>query len=70
MKNILRYLNFCPEFFGPVEKPLDKKPKKPKVKLKIYNVTTWIKNNYNTHIAMSQEVKRQSDDEIWLVNKM
>ena len=44
----LRYLNFCPDFFGHVEKRLDKKVK---VYFKIYDVINWETNNYNTYIA-------------------
>ena len=38
---------FCPDFFGLVGKRLDKKVK---VNFKIYDVTDWKTNNYNTHI--------------------
>ena len=41
-------LNFCSGFFGHVGKWLDKRAK---VNLKIYDVTTWKPNNYNTHIT-------------------
>ena len=34
--------------FGKVEKQLDKKDN---IKFRIYDVTTWLTNNYNTHIA-------------------
>ena len=44
----LRYLNFCPDVFGHVEKWLDKKVK---VNLKIYDVSTWMASNRNTHIG-------------------
>ena len=37
-----RYLNFCPEHFGYVEKWLDKKAK---INFKIYNITNWETNN-------------------------
>ena len=39
---------FCPDFFGHGEKRLDKKAK---VYSKIYDVTNWETNSYNTHIA-------------------
>ena len=39
---------FCTDFFAHVGKRLDKKAK---VNFKIYDVTDWIKNNYNTHIV-------------------
>ena len=35
-------------------KKLDKKPK---VNIKIYDVTTWLTNNCNTHIAQYLETK-------------
>ena len=44
---LLRYLNFCPDFFGHVGKRLDKKTK---VNFKIY-VIYWEANNYNTNIS-------------------
>ena len=34
--------------FGKVEKQLDKKDN---IKFRIYDVTTWLTNNHNTHIA-------------------
>ena len=43
-----RYLNFCPNVFGHVGKRLDKKAS---VNFKIYEVTIWETNNYNTHTA-------------------
>ena len=39
------------------------------VNLEIYDVTSWKKNNCNTHIVQCFKKKRQSDCEIWLVNK-
>ena len=44
----LRDLHFCPKRFGYVEKQLDKKSQ---VDFKIYDVTDWTTNNYNTHYA-------------------
>ena len=44
-----RYLRFCPDFFAIVEKRLDKKGK---VNFKMYDVTTWLKNNYNTQYTI------------------
>ena len=43
----LKYLNICPDIFGLVVKRFDKKAK---INFKIYDVTTWETNNYNTHI--------------------
>ena len=40
--SFLRYLNFCPDFFGQVGKRLEKKAK---FHFKIHNVRDWIKNN-------------------------
>ena len=45
---LLRYLNFCPDFFVHVEKQLDKKAK---VDVKTYDVTTCDTNDYKKHIA-------------------
>ena len=44
----LIYLNFCPDFFGHVEKWLDQKAK---ANLKIYGVIKWEANTYNTYTA-------------------
>ena len=44
---VLEILKFFPDFFGNIRKWLDKKAK---VNFRIYNVTHWITNNYNTHI--------------------
>ena len=44
----LRYLNFCPDFFGHVGKQFVKKAM---ANLKIYDVTTWITSNSNKHIG-------------------
>ena len=57
-----RYLNFSLNFFGHVNKPLDKKDK---VNFKFYDVTDWLANNCNAHIAQYYEKQRQSDNEIW-----
>ena len=46
--SFLRYLQFCPDFFGYIGKRLDKKPK---VNLEIYDATNWKIKNYNKHIA-------------------
>ena len=53
--SFLRYLHFCPDFFGYVGKRLDQKTK---VDFKIYDATNWNTNNYNKTIAtLSQKVK-------------
>ena len=41
-------LIFFPDFFGYLIKRLDNKAK---INFKIYDLTNWNKNNYNTHIA-------------------
>ena len=38
---------------------------KAKVNFKIYDVTDWTTNNYNTHIAQYLKKQSQSDNEIW-----
>ena len=47
-KPTLRMLNFSLHIFGHAGIRLDKKAK---VSFKIYGITNWITNNYNTHIA-------------------
>ena len=44
----LQKLNFFPDFFGHVGK---QRVKKAEVNTKIYDVTDWKTNNYNTYIA-------------------
>ena len=44
----LRSLNFCPHFFGRVEKRILKKAQ---VSFEFYDVLNWETNNGNTHIA-------------------
>ena len=43
---------------------------KDKVNFKIYDVTTWFTNNFNTYIVQYLEKERETDNEIWSVNKM
>ena len=50
-----RYLTFCFDFFGRVAKRLDQKDK---VNFKIYDVTAWLTNNCNTHVAHISRSKR------------
>ena len=56
-----RYLNFCPDFFGHVVKQLDKKTT---INFKIYDVTIWKTNNYNTDIPQYHKKLRQPDNKI------
>ena len=44
--------------------------KKGKIYFKIYDVTKWITSNYSTHIAKYLKKWRQSDNEIWSVNRI
>ena len=48
LKTFLKCFNFCPDFFRLVRKRLDEKDK---VNFKMYDITTWERNNYNTHIT-------------------
>ena len=45
---VLNILKFCLDFFGYVEKWLDKKAI---INFKLYDVTSWETNKYNLHIA-------------------
>ena len=45
---VLKILKFFSGVFGHVEKRLGKKDK---IHFEIYDVTTWLTMNYNTHIA-------------------
>ena len=58
---------FVLTFFGHVGKWLDKKAK---VNFKLYDVRNWETNNYNAHIAHYLKKYRQSDIEIWSVNRI
>ena len=49
--SFLGYFNLCTDFFADVRKWFDKKANIKEVNFKIYDVTDWIKNNYNTHIV-------------------
>ena len=60
-----RYLNFCIDFLVMKKKRLDSKYK---VNFKIYDVTTWLTNNYNTFCPISCEVKT-TRQEIWSINR-
>ena len=44
--------------------------KKGKIYFKICDVTKWITSNYSTHIAKYLKKWRQSDNEIWSVNRI
>ena len=49
---VLKVFKFLSRFFGHVEKRFDWKDK---VSFKFYDVTTWLINNCNTHIAQYLE---------------
>ena len=65
--SFLRFLSFCPDFFGHVGKRLDKKVM---VNFKIHDFATWEANNYNTHITQNLKKQSQPDSEIWLINRI
>ena len=60
-----RYLGFCLDFFGHVWKRLDKKDL---ANFEIHDVTTWLTNNFSTHITQYLKEKKEPDNEIWSVN--
>ena len=60
------YKQFLFWIFVHVGKWLDKKAK---VNFKVSDGTNWITNNYNTNIARYLKKQKQSDNEIWSVNK-
>ena len=64
---VLKLFKFLSWLFGHVEKRLDLKDK---VNFEIHDVTAWLKNNCNTHIAQYLKKKKQSDNEIWSVNRI
>ena len=63
----MKYLTFCLDFFGRATKRLGQKDK---VNSKIYDVTAWLTNNCNTHIAQYLEKQWQSDNDVWSVNRL
>ena len=63
---VLKIFKFLPWLFNHVAKRLEKKDK---VNFKFY-VTAWLANSHNTHNAQYFEKQRQSDNEIWSVNRM
>ena len=64
---VLTIFTFLSNFIDPVEKRLDKKAKN---NFKIYDVTDWETNNYDTHIAQYLKKQRQPDNEISSVNRI
>ena len=63
----LKIFNFLPWLFGHTEKTalLERVGY-----FKINNITTWLTNNQNTHIAQYLTKQRQSDNDIWSVNRI
>ena len=61
----LSYLYFCPEFFGHVEKRLDRKAK---VFFSKFMMPSTGNNNYNIHIAKYLKKYWHTDNENWSVN--
>ena len=54
---------FCPDFF------IEKRPgKKSMVNFKIYDITEWTTNNYNTHIVHYLKKQWKADNDIWSAN--
>ena len=43
--------------------------KKAMINFKMYIVTNWRDNNNYTHIAQYSKEQRQTDNEVWLINK-
>ena len=43
--------------------------KKDMVNFKIHDVTNWLTNSYNTHIAQYLTKKRQLDNATWSINR-
>ena len=64
---VLKIFKLLSWFFGYVAKLLGKKDH---VNFKFYDVTTWLTNNCNTHIAKYFEKYRQADQETLSINRM
>ena len=50
-----------------LRKRLDQKDK---AYFKVHDVTSWLPNNYNTHIAQYLTKQRQPDIETWSINRI
>ena len=64
---VLKIFMLLSWLFGRLIKCLDKKDK---INFKFYDVTAFLINNCDTHIAQYLEKQRQSDNEITSVNRM
>ena len=63
---VLMLFKFLSWLFGHVGKTAWLKDK---VDFEIHDVTTWLKNKCNTHFAQYIKKQRQTDNEIWWVNR-
>ena len=63
----LEILTFLSRLFGYVRKQLDEKVM---VNLKVYDVTDWTTNSYNTHIPQYLKKESKSGNEIWSVSEV
>ena len=64
---VVKILKLLSWLFGYVERQLDQIAK---VNFKIYDVTDWTGNSYNTNIAQCLSNEGQSGNEIWSVKKI
>ena len=64
---VLKVFTFLSRLFGYVEKRFDKKAM---VNFKIYDVTDWTTNNYNTRIIQYRKKEKQQNNEIWSDRKI
>ena len=64
---VLKIFKFLSSFFGHVAKQLNQNDK---FNFKICDATAWLPNNCNTHIVQYLGKERQSDKEIWSVNRL
>ena len=63
---VLKIFKLCRNFCR-VGKRIDKKDE---VNFNIYDVINWETNKYNTYIAQYLKKLRQSENEIWSVNRI
>ena len=71
LSSILKYLNFCADFFGYAEKRLDKEDKSDLIrKIRVISKFMICTNNFNTHIAQYVKKKTEPDNEIWSVYRI
>ena len=63
----VKIFTFLTWLFGYVEKRFDQKDK---ANVKVFDVTNWLTNNCNTDITQYFKKWRQSDNELWSVNRI